>query len=350
LRSRRGLFVGAMLLMHPHVRHRLRYGTVTVIIVLGLYTAFLLTLPKPNTWVALKTTAEVLSFHAIKPDLAAFHVSGMSADSLDEKDKLHGCIDAILTPAKDAKIEYRRGDDDFFRIIIDPPKPGELSLILREKSKGYAARSLTGSVVLTAKDDCDGDAPKRLPIWGPAKFGEEVKPAGASGEIVPGMLLNGTIEVYAHAHERLIGIPFPASVYSVVTFDLPPGSVLSSGPLEASQDEGTWTGVAIVSSDGTGFDVEATSNTSSVMLTSSRTFGKSKTSLAIDLGHYAQFMNDPNILWIQLLGGAFVVLMQSVLSIVSFFTEGTGVNIEAPEPRDATSSDDSRSPGSPSSS
>jgi hypothetical protein len=170
-----------------------------------------------------------------------------------------------------------------------------------------------------------------------------VKPAGASGEIAPGMLIR-TIEVYAHAQERLIGTSFPASVYSVMTFDLPPGSVLRSEV--PSEDEATWTGAAIVSSHGTGFDVEATSNTPTVVLKSSRTFGMSKTaSRRIDLGHHAQFMKDPNILWIQLLAGVFLVLLRLVLSIVGFFTEDAGGNFKAPAPRDTTPSDDSPSPG-----
>ena len=299
MRSKRGLVVRPKLLGRPNVWHRLRYGTVIAIIALGLYAAFLWMLPQPNTWVALKTTAEVLHFQAIKHDLAAFHVSGMSAVSLDDKNNLDGCIDAILTPAKNARVEYRRGDDEFFRIIIDPKEPGGVSLALWEKG---VARSITGSVVLTAKRDCGGGTPKRLPIWGPAEFGEEVRPAGPSGEIVPGMLLNGTIEVYAIAHQRLIGLSFPASVYSVMTFDLPPGFVLRSAASssdEKAEDEATWTGTAIVSSGKTGFDVEATSNTPSVTLKSSRTFGRTDTtSRQIDLGHYAQFIKDPNVLWI----------------------------------------------------
>jgi hypothetical protein len=346
LRSRRGLLVSAMLSRRSHVRHRLQYGTALVAVAVGLYAGFLWMLPQPRTWVTLKTTAEFLRFKAIKPDLTAFHAVGMWAVSLDDKDELNGCVDAVVTPGQDARVEYRRGGDDFFRIIVDPPKQGEPSLLLQEKSKGYAAKSVAGNVVFTANDDCDGDAPKRLPIWGPTEFGEELKPAGPAGEIAPGMLINGTIEVYAHAQERLIGISFPASVYSVMTFDLPPGSVLRSGI--PSEDEGTWTGAAIVSAHGTGFDVEATSNTPSVVLRSSRTFGMSKTaSRRIDLGHYAQFMKDPNILWIQLLGGTFLVLMRLVLSIVSFFTEDAGVNSEAPEQKNTVSPNDGSSPRPP---
>jgi hypothetical protein len=106
-----------------------------------------------------------------------------------------------------------------------------------------------------------------------------------------------------------------------MTFDLPPGSVLASEPLSA--DEATWTGIAMVSSDATGFKVAVTSNAPSVVLRSSRTFGTSRTaSRRIDLGHHAQVLRDPNILSIQILGGVFILLLQSVLSIVRFFTEG----------------------------
>jgi hypothetical protein len=76
LRSKRGLVVRPTLLTRIHLWDRLQYGTVIAIIVLGLYAAFLWMLPQPNTWIALKTTAEVLHFQAIKPELTAFHVSG----------------------------------------------------------------------------------------------------------------------------------------------------------------------------------------------------------------------------------------------------------------------------------
>jgi hypothetical protein len=245
-----------------------------------------------------------------------------------------------LTPVKNAQIEYRRGDDDFFAIRVRPPAPREVALTLWEKPKG-GRRSITGDVVLTATRDCSGTAPKRLPIWGPAEFGEEVKPAGPSGEIVPGMLRNGTIEVYAIAHQELIGLSFPASVYSVMTFNLPPGSVLRSAAStsdEKAGDEATWIGTAIVSSGKTGIEIEATSNTPSITLKSSRTFGRNDASRQIDLNQYAQFTKDPNILWVQFLGGAFLVCMRLVLSIVGFFTEGASVNPEGPEPRDTKTS------------
>jgi hypothetical protein len=75
-----------------------------------------------------------------------------------------------------------------------------------------------------------------------------------------------------------------------------------------------------------------------VTLKSSRTFGRTdKASRQIDLGHYAQFIKDPNILWIQFLAGAVLVLLRLVLSIVGFFTEGASASLKAPEPEKAES-------------
>jgi hypothetical protein len=320
LNSRSGMRIGAFFLARRHITRRAAYGLVIVAVVFCIYLIFLWTLPLPNTWVALDTTTEVVSFRAVNPNFATFRVSGMIAQTLDGK--LNACSDAIVTPGNNVKVQYRRESEEFFRIIVGPAPLGEDTLTMREASD-TAAKSLRDTVVFTANKECMGTSPRRLPIWGPAEFGEQLRPAGPSGEMGSGMMLGGTLEVYAHAQDRLFGFAFPSSVYSVMAFKLPPGAVLASDA--PSADQSTWTGVAAISKDGTGFKVAATSNTPDVVLKSSRSFGPSA-SRRIDLGNFSQILHDPNVVSVQLFGGIFILLLQSVLSIVRFFTEGASNN------------------------
>jgi hypothetical protein len=130
------------------------------------------------------------------------------------------------------------------------------------------------------------------------------------------MLTEGTIAVYAHAHERLFGIKFPATIYSVMSFELPAGAVLSSG--DSGSDRSAWTGTA--TTDDSGFEIRTSSNTHAVQLRSTRVLNSTQTtSRTIDLGDYAQFLSDPNIVQVQFVTGAFMFIVQMILSVLAFF-------------------------------
>lgn len=297
------------------MRRRVLRGALLMLLVSGLYGLFLWTIPLPRTWVSLSATSEFVAFRVTNSNMATFRVAGMRGASVDGR--VAGCIDGVLVPAPGARVEYRRGEDDFFRITVDPPAAGTRALTLRDKGKNFSPIDLSSSLVIAADEGCAGKAPQRLPIWGLAEFGEEQRPASTSGDLVPGLLLEGTVSVFAHAHDRLLGIRFPATVYPVNTFDVPAGSVLLSG--DPADDDALWTGTATASSE-RGFSVKASSNAQSVQLRSVRGLntpaGDGRT---IDLGKYSQFLSDPNIVQVQFVVGAFVFLLQSLLSILGFF-------------------------------
>src|SRR5258707_1696611 len=85
---------------------------------------------------------------------------------------------------------------------------------------------VVGKLQLTLDPACPGVAPNRFPISGPAAFGEELAQPGAAGELPPNLLLKATVDVYALALQRLLMFTFPEVVYSVMTFDVPPGVVV----------------------------------------------------------------------------------------------------------------------------
>jgi hypothetical protein len=288
------------------------------LILCGLYVLFVWTLPLPRIFVVLAAKSESLAYRVINSDFAAMHIVGMKAASVDGA--INHCLDAIVTPTLGTRVEYRRGDDDTFVITLDPAEPNAISASLPEGTSAAKLRELKGSVVFTASKACGDTTPKRLPIWGLAEFGEEMHPPGLTGDIAPGLLTEGTLSVYGHAHDRLLGFKFPSIVYLVTSFDLPAGAVLAAKEPDGRLSASPWTGIARVLSDETGFDVAATTEARTVSMTSARIEGDGRESAQrVDLGDFSQFMNDPNLIQIQVLGGIFLFLLQGFAGMSGFF-------------------------------
>ena len=258
------------------------------------YLVFILTLPRPDTWVTLTTNSESISFTVTNPDMAAFRANGMRAVSIEGS--LDDCIDAFVLPKKGARVEYRRGDDGYFRITIDPSRPGDPAASLRSLKKDNPIPPPSGSLILTASLACPGSPPVRLPIWGIASFGEEPRPVGPSGEIAPGIMIEAKLSVFARSHARLLGIGFPSVVYPVTSFELPAGSVLGfPGPIDDASGLPEWNGLAFLDKQKRGFQIEATTRSPQVRLRSPgerAVDGREQ----LDLAKYAQFLSDPNVI------------------------------------------------------
>jgi hypothetical protein len=316
--NRESLVIAEMLLPRRRMHRKITTGLVILILVGALYALFLWTLPRAKFWVSLTATSESVKFRVVNPDFAVIHISGMEAHSSDPKAKLTGCVAGVVTPANGSSIEYRRGSDDFFKITIDSRfgSPNGTVFRFRPAAQNSMPFEVTAATEFRAKKDC-GTPPARLPIWGPAKFGDRLSAPGESGDVTPGLLSEGTIEVYAHAHDWLLGIKFPSSVYSVQTFDLPPGSVLTAVD-DAAEN---WIGTASVPSDGNGFEIRASTMSPNIALQLPHAPTGTKPQ-RIDLGQYAQYLNDPNVIQIQFFFGVFLFLLQTVLSVTSFFELG----------------------------
>ena len=280
------------------------------------YAIFLLTLPRPTIWASLKATSESIAFRAVNPELAVFHISGVRAFTHDNS--LTGCVNGVIIPKAGARIEYRKGEGGFSRVVIDPPKNEEVSFTFRSFEPELVIKGVVGSVVFIADGACPGKAASRLPIWGPAEFGELVRSADETGASKPGMLVKATIEVYAYSQERLLGIRFPASIYPVTSFEVPAGAVLTS--LVGLNSNDIWSGVAVASNDNQGFSVIASSQGHDIALyTPLPAVGGRTRPQKIELDDYALFLKDPNIIQLQFLIAAFLFLFNSIVSIAKFF-------------------------------
>ena len=156
---------------------------------------------------------------------------------------------------------------------------------------------------------CKGKIPTQLPIWGAARFGDQTHPPGLNGDLVPSFLSQGTVTVFARAHENLLGIKFPSLVYKVNSFDIPPGAVVSTE--NKNESSAVWRGNLQTSKDSIGFTVHATARPEQMIISIPGDPVLNEKAL-IDLGSYPQFLQDPNLITIQVIAGVFVFLIKSL--------------------------------------
>ena len=82
------------------------------------YGWFIWHLPQPRIFVVLSAKSESIAYRVTNPDMGVMRIVGMRASALDGS--INACVDAVVTPAAGARVEYRRGDENFFTVTIDP--------------------------------------------------------------------------------------------------------------------------------------------------------------------------------------------------------------------------------------
>jgi len=329
------------LMSNRHVQARFGAAIVAFLI----YLLWLRLLPLPPHWTALKATSEYVGYRVIDPDASTLRVGGMFGAVIGEQSRDLGCVNAIVTPAQGTWVEYRRGGKDQLTISIEPFAKGPTANMA---ASGGDGGPVVGKLQLTLDPSCPGVAPNRFPISGPAAFGEELARPGATGELPPGLLLKATVDVYALALQRVLMITLPEVVYSVMSFDVPPGVVVcadahadqtlgeaprlpspgrpasaATPPDVAADSVIAWNGAAFAS-DG-GFEISAATNAPGLVLQSTRTFGQSTPTRRIDLGRHAQVLKDPNLLWLHFLVGLFLLFLQAGSWLTRFWERGPDV-------------------------
>jgi hypothetical protein len=278
-------------------------GQILIAILAVGYTVFLVTLPPARITVSLSAHTEFLSYTVLRPEYSVFLVRGMD---LTSKDLEEHCVELAVTPPRGATVEYRRGGQNYFTISVQA-KGAQVVL----QASGKPDKRLSGDVVFSSAG-CAGPGPPSLPLWGPARFGDALRPPGEDVAI-PGAMLDGTVSVFARAHERLIGIPFPRLIYKVNTFEIPPGAVLADAPDTTEDENVAWVGQVRVEGDRAGFMVWASSSVRRVSLRPpGLPASEAESEGLVDLGSYAQYLNDPNIIELQFFAGLVLLLFHNL--------------------------------------
>jgi hypothetical protein len=281
-------------------RRGLFFSLVLVLTAIPFLSALIL-LPPSKTWTTITAESQFISYQVTIGEYDTFRAGGMRARTEDGMDF---CVDGFVQPASGSRVEYRASSKASLRIIIDPSRDGH-AVRLIPASRG-ATRDISSSFVLIADPTCLGTPPDTLPIWGAAVVGDSVRPTGATGEPMPGLLLSGEVVVFARAHDRFLGIRLPALVYRVTSFTLPPASSVKG--FASDREEAVWRGIARFGTEGGALQVMLAGEPSGMEISvpgDAGAFAVGK----IDMGSYAEFLKDPNLLTIQ---AVFAILLYLV--------------------------------------
>ena len=259
----------------------------------------LASLPKPNVLVAARVQTETLEMIVSRPDGTSIF---LPTARLEISDDIECHADLIISPHQNTKVYYSR-ESASLSIAID----GNFSW--RSKDKRAGADEFAIISVSNDFDTCSSSLPIRLPISGLMNIGT-VAAAVSGDDATPLVILNGNLDIYGRAADRIFGIPVsvfssflpmePDRLYLADQIKIPAGSSLASGTAH-------WGGFADVlwGQSNRGLRLEASTNARTLQLqapaprvsSNGDTLENQKADV-ISLTFGARLNKDPNIRWV----------------------------------------------------
>ena len=163
---------------------------------------------------------------------------------------------------------------------------------------------------------CPGTSMTRLPIYGIADVGSEIRPASAGEKASFGTLLDGTLDIFARTIDlrALNREPriYPATSSSIT---IPPGSkVTVSDPVERQHP---WVGFAMPDvTNSVGLDVRLTTEAKDITIVRP---GVGITPEVLSIGLFTQLGNDPLLVSAQVMVALLFSLFEMLGSGMTFF-------------------------------
>ncbi|MHA6687646.1 hypothetical protein [Mesorhizobium sp. A556] len=265
----------------------------------------------PQTFAIINARSEVLSYNVFNPELAIIYGSGLKISSWPDDRGVSRdgqCVGGAIIPDVMSTVTYQRIEKSVIQISIDGK--GE------HRSDQNSVAGFDGELVLYMDAECGDLVSNRFPIWGPGKIGS----AFAMRSDGPGpILLSGSLDVFG----RTIDLgPFRGGAMYPATQPL---TIPSGGYIESHRpgDGGQSSNVAaedtalfgyVSLSDEDGLGVHVTTETPELQIS---TPGVKENTNRIEIGLFAQVLNDPNILAIQLTLVLLALLWPISMSVVS---------------------------------
>ena len=306
-------------------------------VVAGILYLLILMPPVPSIAV-LTATVESMNFKVIVPEMARISLRGYAlsyetpvADlgfgnrTLTSQTTTKAlCLEGLVTPATGTRITYERFDGDPIAIEIrrDDGKPVG-TLDITKGTLPNAARTASW-LRLVAKDDddtkspltCDGNAMTRMPIYGTADIGSEIRPLSAGEKPSFGTLLDGTMDIFARTIDlrALNREPriYPATSSSIT---IPPGSKVTVSDVD--EREKPWVGFAMPDNvNGIGLSVRLTTEAKNITLVRP---GIGTTPEVISVGLFTQLFNDPLLIGAQVIIALLFAVFEMLGSAATWF-------------------------------
>jgi hypothetical protein len=317
-RWRRQTVIAAMLL---------RVAAFAPVVAACLY--FLIFHPAPPAIAVIQATTEEISFVVSAPEMAQIRLNGFSLSYESVSNDAPTCLTGVLIPEPGTKVTYRRFGKGPVSIVYEQPgerKPAVsfASAIGNVPTEAHRApwvrlNSRYGADGEPNNSGCDGKALTRLPISGPAELGTEIRPVASGEEPSSGLLIEGTVNIFAKTIElnpfrEMVPLIYPASTSSIT---LPAGAKV----MEYGSMRQPWFG--FVDSDiDRALRVKLT--TPAIRLAILRPgVGPSPDVLSISL--FTELWNDPMLIFVQFVVVFMFAGLHAVASALSLLANSAGV-------------------------
>lgn len=262
----------------------------------------------PQTFAVIQANSEYLRYRVFNSQLASFSADGFRVGLADEASLEGLCLSGMLEPRLDETVEYIRQAE------------GALIIALQRGGVTATGLSFNGPTSLVADPDCAGTPPALLPVWGPGQVGDTF--TVRSDGFGP-ILLSGSLEVFGRTiHLGWFGRG--GAVYSASSqpMTIPPGGWIwtdgdkAAPGADVPPEEAALFGYVDAKVD-QGLSIRVT--TESPLLQIIAPGGRLEPG-RIEVGLFAQALNDPNILRAQFALLIFLLLFPIMIDLVALAT------------------------------
>jgi hypothetical protein len=320
----------------------------------------LVLLPSAPSFSIVQATVESVSFNVVVPELTQIRLNGYSLASeaaLSEANlgfktttlnaaaaKKTICPTGMLVPEIGTRVTYKRYGTDPVSIVVER-SDGKPAATFEQTGTDIPAAARSASWLRLdgqpdSDDDdskkdkksaqtCDGKTLTRLPVYGFADIGAEIRPAARGEEPSSGTLIEGTLDIFGRTIELGSWHDENPRIYpaSTTTITLPPGSRITEF-VTKGEGRHPWAGFAQTDADAA-LGLKLTTDAPRLAIVRPG-LGLKPEVLAIGL--FTQLANDPSLISAQLIAAFLFAIFQIFGSGASWYS--TRSIAEAPAPRE----------------
>lgn len=268
----------------------------------------------PTTIAVIEGRTEILNYRTFNPQLSSFSTNGFRVAYAGNYEIEDECIQGTFVPSVSTLIEYTRQADDHLTINVEGN--GQIR-------SGSQITEINGSLGLYADPECGPTSASKLPVWGPGQIGNAF--TVRSDGIGP-VLLSGNLSVFGRTLDLGI-LGTGGALYSATArpLALPPGGWIRTDDVSPSNDAEVSSELTalfgFLAVDGNAFQMSLSTETPLLQVVAP---GGRLEPGRIEIGMFAQILNDPNVLRLQLAVLIFFFLLPVITDLVSFAVSQKG--------------------------
>jgi hypothetical protein len=264
----------------------------------------------PQTLAVIEAESEYVRYRVFNSQLASFPADGFRVGYADEARIEGTCLSGMVEPRIDGSVEYiRQGSDP-------------LLIVLEKGGSNETTGTFNGMTSLVADSECGEIGKFLFPVWGPGQVGDTFS---VRSEGMAPLLNSGTVVVLGRTID-LGWLGEGGAIYSTSSqpLTIPPGGWIWTGEGDEAlpPEEAALFGYADASPE-KGLGVRVTTESPLLKMIAP---GGTLEPMRIEIGLFAQALNDPNILRAQFALLIFLLVFPIMIDAVALATSRTENN------------------------